>query len=89
MWAKPYVISKKRLYEHLDNIRSKNVKDPIGRHFNSSGHTGKDDQVKTFILAFVTKPKHSEEAKNMRLRFERSWIHKLRTPLPHGLNSMD
>ena len=78
-----------RLREHFNNIRKDRKKDPIGRHFNSPGHTGDVGQMKTFILAFVTLPPNSEGALQLRLRFERSWIFKLRTSLPHGLNSMD
>ena len=59
----------------------------VGRPLESTYIT---DVWQTFnILSFVTKPRHTLEAKNMRLKFERSWVHKLRTPLPYGLNGMD
>ena len=78
-----------RLREHFNNIRKNNQRDPIGRHFNSPHHDGKCTQVKTYILAFITMPSNSNEALHMRLKFERSWIYRLRTSLPYGLNSMD
>ena len=61
----------------------------MGRHFNTTGHSGDTKQVTTYILAFVTLPGDTNGALQMRLKFERHWIFKLRTSLPHGLNSMD
>lgn len=78
-----------RLREHFNNIRKHNENDPIGRHYNSPNHTGEYNQVRTYILAFITNPPNSDGALAMRLNFERSWIFKLRTSMPHGLNSMD
>ena len=45
--------------------------------------------VTSHILAFITKPSNTSAALQMRLKFERDWIYRLRTNLPHGLNAMD
>ena len=78
-----------RLREHFNNIRKKHQSDSIGSHFNTTGHSGDIKQVTTYILAFITLPGDTNGALQMRLKFERHWIFKLRTSLPHGLNSMD
>lgn len=78
-----------RLYEHQRNIRQRNVDEPLGRHFCLPGHDSNPNNVKSHILAFITKPSDTNEALNMRLKFERDWIYRLRTSLPHGLNAMD
>ena len=80
---------RKRLYEHSRNVRKKKLDDPIGAHFNSPGHSGGNTQIKSYILAFITKPPKSEEANKMRKKFENSWVYKLRTSIPYGLNSKD
>ena len=45
--------------------------------------------VESHILSFITKPGNTNAALTMRLKFELQWIFRLRTSLPHGLNSMD
>ena len=80
---------KKRLYEHSSNVINKVMSDPIGAHFNGPGHTGGNKQIKSYILAFITKPPKSQEANKMRKKFETAWVYKLRTSLPYGLNSKD
>ena len=78
-----------RLREHFRNIRINNQKDPIGRHWNSMNHQGNTEDVKSYILAFITPPNNTQDALQMRLRVENQWVYRLRTNLPHGLNSMD
>ena len=80
---------RKRLYEHSRNILNRVLDDPIGAHFNSPGHTGHFDQIRAFVLSFITKPPKSKEANDMRKKFESRWVYKLRTSLPYGLNSKD
>ena len=63
--------------------------DPIWRHFNSDAHNGEITQIKVYILAFITPPSNSSDALQMRLRVENSWIYRLWTSLPLGLNTMD
>jgi hypothetical protein len=77
------------LYEHLRSIRRHDSTQPLGRHFNLPGHDGDVANVRAHVLSFITKPSHSTGAQIMRLKFERDWIFRLRTSLPHGLNAMD
>ena len=79
----------KQLQEHLNDIRKNHQYDPIGYHFNITGHSGDIKQITTYILAFVTLPGDTNGALQMHLKFERHWIFKLRTLLPHGLKSTD
>jgi len=78
-----------RLREHFRNIRKSNLQDPIGKHFNLPGHHNDPKNVESHILSFITKPGNTSAALTMRLKFELQWIFRLRTSLPHGLNSMD
>ena len=78
-----------RVREHFRNIRKGISKEPLGRHFNLPGHHNDPKNLKAYILAFITAPPDSKDALKMRLKFELSWIHRLRTSLPMGLNSMD
>ena len=92
--GKQYVGQTKRTFhervrEHFRNIRKGLQKEPLGRHFNLKDHKNDPTQVKAHILSFITAPPDSPEARKMRLKFELSWIYKLRTSLPMGLNSMD
>ena len=92
--GKQYVGQTKRNYSNdFGNILTISEKthqnDPIGCHFNTTGHSGDIKQVTTYILAFVTPPGDTNGALQMHLKFERHWIFELRTSLPHGLNSMD
>ena len=62
---------------------------PLGRHFTLPNHTPDVNHITSHILAFITKPSNTSAAQQMRLKFEREWIYRLRTNLPHGLNAMD
>ena len=55
-----------RLREHFNNIRKKHQSDPIGSHFNTTGHSGDIKQVITYILAFITPPGDTNGALQMR-----------------------
>ena len=78
-----------RIREHFRNIRKGLPKEPLGRHFNDADHRNDPSQITAYILAFITAPPNSKDALKMRLKFEFSWMHRLRTSLPMGLNSMD
>ena len=78
-----------RLREHFRNIRSANLRDPIGKHFDLTDHHNDPHNVESHIFSVITKPGNSSGALSMRLKFELHWIYRLRTSLPHGLNSMD
>lgn len=78
-----------RLVEHFRGIWKGNVREPLGRHFSLPDHHHDATNVKSHVLAFITKPSNTAAALTMRLKFERDWIFRLRTSLPHGLNAMD
>ena len=61
--------------------------DDIGRHFNLSGHQGVAD-IEVFVLDYIYVHPGSECAQSLRLLIEHNWIHRLRTMLPMGLNTM-
>ena len=78
-----------RLYEHFKDVQNKDPTKPLGRHFALPNHSQNDHHITSHILAFITKPSNTSAALQMRLKFEREWIYRLRTNLPHGLNAMD
>ena len=78
-----------RLYEHFRDILNKTPDKPLGRHFDLPSHSPDVTQIRSHILAFITKPSNTSAALQMRLKFERDWIYRLRTNLPHGLNALD
>ncbi len=45
--------------------------------------------VSIHVLDFIYAPAKADFAQDLRLQVEYSWIHTLRTTLPHGLNSME
>ena len=61
--------------------------DPIGLHFSKPDHNASDIQIS--VLAFITLTPHSDQALRMRLKVEKTWIHKMRCPAPYGLNIFD
>ena len=78
-----------RLQEHFRNIRNANVRDHSGKHFALPGHHNDRRNVESHILSFVTQPGNISATLTMTLKFELQWIFRLRTSLPHSLNSMD
>ena len=77
-----------RFYAHFHNVRHHKTTDGVGMHFSRSDHHGTRD-FKISVLEFIKLPPQSEAAKNLRLKIEKNWIHKLRTPAPLGLNIFD
>ncbi len=77
----------KRFQGHFDRIQRKVLNDDIGRHFNQDYHHGKDD-LEIYVLDFVYCDPKVKYAKSLRLLIENNWIHKLRSQLPFGLNTM-
>ena len=47
------------------------------------------DVVEIYVLKFIKADPDSTLAKHLRDLHELKWIHRLRSALPHGLNSMD
>ena len=60
----------------------------IGRHFNLPGHNGTQD-MNIYVLSFIKQPSKSKLAQEARDKLELSWIHKLNTQSPMGLNILD
>ena len=67
-----------RFRSHLTDIRQGNVNKPVSRHFTTDGHT-----VHNVDAAILTQTTGNI---NIRLRTEETWITKLRTKTPLGLN---
>jgi hypothetical protein len=62
--------------------------DAIGSHFNSAGHHQLDDVI-IFVLDFVHHPPDLNTSTHVRLPKESTWIHRMCTHAPLGLNIMD
>ena len=77
----------KRMQGHLDRIQRKVLSDDIGKHFNLPNHNGKSD-LELFVLDFIFCDPQADFAKSLRLLIENNWIHRLRSQLPHGINTM-
>ena len=73
-----------RINEHKSNIRNKDEKSPVARHFNEAGHTVCDLR---FQGIEVVKPiKRGGNREKLLLQREAYWIHYLKTEFPKGLN---
>ncbi|XP_069473373.1 uncharacterized protein [Ambystoma mexicanum] len=75
---------KERITEHKSNIRCKNVKSPLARHFLQSSHTVA--QVKYMVLEVVKKSYRGGDYQSTLSRREKYWIDLLDTLSPRGLN---
>ena len=79
---------RERIGEHYTSIRKKKKHLVVGRHYNTTGHTGTND-VKIYILDFVTTPPNAIHSKSKREALESKWIFRLRSTVPLGLNLED
>ena len=77
-----------RFQSHFYNITTNNQNDPIGRHFNSAGHTQLKD-ITIYVLDFVQSPGQSPSGKRERDHKEKKWIYQLMTISPLGINTVD
>jgi hypothetical protein len=77
-----------RMREHFLTVKKADPYSPLGGHFNSTNHYGIDN-IRIFILDFISAAPDSATAKSLRDKIELNWIHRLSTVLPNGLNSMD
>ena len=77
-----------RFHSHFFNIRHHKKTDAVGLHFSQKDHHGTKD-VTINVLEFIRLPPHSLKALELRLKIEKSWIHRLRCPAPRGLNIFD
>ncbi len=79
---------KKRLVEHFSDINKKDPNKPLGLHFGRSDHPS-TEVLEIYVLKFIQNPPDSQPGKLERDFHETQWIHRLKTSLPFGLNSMD
>ena len=77
-----------RMCEHFRYITQHNSTHSVGRHFNQEDHNGLGN-VKLHVLQFGKLNPDSKESLEIRLEFERLWIHRLRSTTPMGLNVFD
>ena len=79
---------KQRLMEHFRDINKKDVNKPMGVHFNIPNHPD-ISVLEIYVLKFISSAPNSDRGQQERDLFETRWIHRLRTSMPYGLNSMD
>ncbi len=77
-----------RFKAHFSCINRRDMKEDIGRHFNSTGHSGTSD-LHIHVLDFIHAPERVGFALDMRLQVEYNWMQTLKTMLPMGFNTMD
>ncbi len=79
-----------RIQAHFNTITSKDPRQQtdISRHFKQNDHNGRAD-VQVHILDFIYAFPDSQLAAMLRDETEFRWIHRLRTQLPMGINTMD
>ena len=77
-----------RLCEHFRNVTQNNtLVYSVGRHFIEPGHKGIPDMVvHVYVLQFATGHPDRDRSMTDRLDLEQTWICKLRTKIPDGLN---
>ena len=73
-----------RITEHKSDIRTKDEKSPIARHFNNTGH---DICTLRFQgIEYINPLKRGGDRDKLLLQREAYWIHYLNTVYPKGLN---
>ena len=79
---------KERFKSHFYQIKNDYRKTEVSRHFNREDHGGLED-VKIHILEFIHSKTERDVTKDSRLHREFDWIHRMRSQIPKGLNSID
>ena len=77
-----------RFQGHWTDIKSRNPKTDVGRHFTQRDFKGGDD-MELFVVDFIHAHPTTEFALSLRNEIEFHWIQRLRTMVPHGINTMD
>ena len=77
-----------RFGNHFTSIQRNDGKNDVGKHFNGIGHSGIEN-LKLHILDFIHAAPNSDFGRALRDQIEFHWIQRLRTQLPHGINTMD
>ena len=78
----------KRFQSHFYLIRHMKNEHEVPRHFNTNGHRGIDD-LEIHVLTLINNDVNKEQTKGIRLRLEFDWIHRQRSQIPLGLNTID
>jgi len=60
----------------------------VGRHFSATDHNGLSN-VTIHVLEFILSPSESPASQRTRDDLERTWIHRLVSTAPHGINVAD
>ena len=77
-----------RFQGHFDKVKRAVPNDAVGSHFSQTNHRGVLD-MNISVLTFITPHPDSKKGLETRLKYEKSWIHRLRCPAPLGLNIFD
>ena len=79
---------KERFKSHFYQIAHDREKTEVSRHFNQGTHEKLKD-VEIHILEFVHASTEHDNTKDKRTQLEFDWIHRMRSQIPKGLNSID
>ena len=79
---------KERFKSHFYQIAHDREKTEVSRHFNQVTHEKLKD-VEIHILEFVHASTERDNTKDKRTQLEFDWIHRMRSQIPKGLNSID
>ena len=71
-----------RINNHRSTIKTKRVTEPVGEHFNIEGHVWQDMQV-------VIIDHNSTWTDSQRKSKEKSWMHRLKSCRPDGMNKLN
>ncbi len=77
-----------RFGNHFTSINRNDGKNDVCRHFNQNDHAGVSN-LKLNILDFIFAKPDTPKAGALRDQIEFHWIQRLRSQLPHGINTMD
>ena len=77
-----------RFVNHFTSIQRNDGKNDVGKHFDLAGHSGISD-MKLHILDFIHAAPNSDFGRALRDEIEFHWIQRMRSQLPHGINTMD
>ena len=78
-----------RISEHDGDIRHKRYENSeVAYHFNQDGHSGPKD-MRVYILDFIYEHPQSKRGTKLRKSIEFSWIQRLKTMVPSGMNILE
>ena len=78
---------RQRFTSHFYLIVHKKTEHEVPRHLNSKEHRGIHD-VEIDVLEFIKNDAQKPESKSLRLRTEYSWIQRLHSQIPLGMNKI-